>query len=287
MEKQKIKCKFCGKENYTKQGYRKTLNRGKIQKYKCLDCGKYFTNDDGFYRMRNSDKKITMAVDMYLSNLSSRKMRNQFKRHFDFNISHQTILEWVRKYVRKVKKFIDKLRFNLSGKFYADETEIKRRKNNDIFWCSVDWETRYINAFLYSNKPQNCNDARKFLRKIQKSGKVRYVQTDAGVFYPKAFKRVFYTRYKKDKVEHRIVNTSKTGKYNVRIETLFSKIKDRVHDFRSLKALWSSPILLIGLVIQHNFIEKHSTTGKIPCELAGQNLNLGENRWLSLIRLSS
>ena len=57
----------------------------------------------------------------------------------------------------------------------------------------------------------------------------KYIQTDAGVFYPTAFKSVFYSRYKENKVEHKIINHSKTGKYNVRIETVFSKIKDRVN----------------------------------------------------------
>ena len=65
------------------------------------------------------------------------------------------------------------------------------------------------------------------------------------------------------------------------------KIKDRVNDFRGLKALWSAPLILIGLTIQHNFIEKHCSTDKVPCQLAGQDLDLGENRWLGLIRLSS
>ena len=64
------------------------------------------------------------------------------------------------------------------------------------------------------------------------------------------------------------------------------KIKDRVQDFRELKALWSAPIIMCGLVIQHNFIEEHCTI-RTPCSLAGQDLDLGENRWLSLIRLSS
>jgi len=35
------------------------------------------------------------------------------------------------------------------------------------------------------------------------------------------------------------------------------KIKDRVDDFRGLKALWSAPIIMVGLTIQHNFIEEH------------------------------
>ena len=80
---------------------------------------------------------------------------------------------------------------------------------------------------------------------------------------------------------------SKTKKHNVRIETVFMKIKDRVNDFRGLKALWSAPILLAGIVLQHNFIENHTTTGKLPCELADLKLEAGVNRWLGLIRLST
>lgn len=70
------------------------------------------------------------------------------------------------------------------------------------------------------------------------------------------------------------------------INIVFMKLKDRINDFRGLKALWSAPILLQGLVLQHNFIESHTTTRKIPCELAGQHLTTKENRWLELIRLS-
>ena len=88
-------------------------------------------------------------------------------------------------------------------------------------------------------------------------------------------------------VQHRINNVYKTKIHNYKIETVFSKIKDRVNDFRGLKSLWSAPILLNGLVIQHNFIESHMATGKVPCQLAGQELCSSENRWLELIRLAS
>ena len=120
-----IKCRHCKSKNYIKKGFRKTTNRSKIQKYRCLNCGRLFTNDDGFYRMRNNHKIITMVVDMYLSNLSSRKMRNQLKRHLNHKISHTSVLNWVRKYIRKVQKLIKKLNPQLSGKIYADETEVK------------------------------------------------------------------------------------------------------------------------------------------------------------------
>src|SRR3989344_1137236 len=284
----KIKCVHCEKSNFIKKGFRRTENRGRIQTYRCLDCGKKFTQDDGFYRMRNSPEKITSAIDLYFSNLSSRKVRNYFKRHLDHNASHITILDWCRKYVLKVSKYIEQQKPQLSGLMYADETEINRRKNNDVFWCSVDWDTRYINATLYSHKDQNMKDAINFMNKIKQSGNTKYIQTDALRMYPKAFKKAFkIDKRRKSYIEHRVNNVSKTKKHNVRIETVFSKIKDRVYDFRSLKALWSAPILLLGLVIQHNFIEQHSTIKTYPCELAGLNLDLGVNRWLGLIKLAT
>lgn len=285
----KIKCVHCGKTNFIKKGFRKTQNRGKIQIYRCLECGKKFTNDNGFYRMRNSEAKITSAIDLYFSNLSSRKVRNHFRRHLDHNASHETVLSWCRRYVLKVQKYVNTLKPELSGKIYADETEIDCEKRNDIFWCSVDWDTRYINATHYNTITQDLENATEFMKKIKQSKIPQYVQTDAGVFYPTAFRKVFGQGKRKYdlRTEHRIINYHKTGKYNVRIETVFMKIKDRVDDFRGLKALWSAPILMAGIVLQHNFIEAHTTTGVVPCELANLKIDVGQNRWLGLIREAS
>ena len=277
-----IKCIYCKSENYTKQGFRKTENRGKIQKYFCRNCKRYFTNDEGFYRMRLSAE----TIDIYLSNLSSRKMRNQLKRHFNIKTSHQSVLNWVYKYSLKVNNFVEKLGYNLGESFYADETVINRQGRDDKFWCCVDWNTRLITGVHYSTTT-NPKEAEKFLTKAISKGKPKFIQTDAGVFYPRAFKRKFYSNKIGGLViEHKIQNYQQTHIHNYKIETIFMKIKDRVDDFRGLKALWSSPIILTGLVIQHNFIEEHTTTGKYPCDLAGQKLDLGDNRWLGLIRLS-
>lgn len=283
----KPKCIYCKSSNYIKQGFRKTDNRGKIQKYFCRDCGKYFTADDGFYRMRFSPATITLSVDVFLSNLSSRKMRNQLSRHFATKTSHVSILNWVRKYSLKVYNFVEKLGYNLGKEFYADETVIKRQGQDDRFWCCVDYQTRLITGIHYSTKV-NPKEAQEFLIKSIKKGKPKFIQTDAGVFYPKAFQKLFYSnKIGGLTIEHKIQNYQRTRIHNYKIETVFMKIKDRVDDFRGLKALWSSPIILVGLVIQHNFIERHSTTNKVPCSLAGQDLDLGDNRWLGLIKMAS
>ena len=117
-------------------------------------------------------------------------------------------------------------------------------------------------------------------------GKPKYIQTDAGVFYPREFRKLFYSnKIGGLAIEHKIQNYQTTRIHNYRIETVFMKIKDRVIDFRGLKALWSAPILMTAIVIQHNFIEAHTTINEIPCEKAGVKLVLSENRWLDLIRL--
>lgn len=282
-----IKCRFCKSMEIRKEGFRQTEKRGRIQKFFCRACGRGFTHDDGFYRMRNAPEIITMAVDMYVSNLSSRKMRNQLARHMNTKVSHMTVLDWVRRFTLKVHRFLDSLGFNLGQSFFADETVIERDGKNDRFWCCLDWETRMITGTHYSLS-LNPAEAMEFLKKAVQKGKPKYIQTDGGVFYPKAFRRMFYSNKAGGlTVEHKIQNASVTKIHNYRIETVFMKIKDRVDDFRGLKALWSAPILLNAIVIQHNFIEAHTTLKEIPCERAGVVLALGENRWLGLIRLAA
>jgi len=286
-----IKCVFCKSQNYAKWGQRKTKERGTIQRFKCNDCKKRFTNDEGFYKMKNHENKITSAIDLYFSNLSSRKVRNHFRRHYPHNASHETILRWCRKYVLKVNKYVETLQPKLSGLYYADETEIDRERVNDNFWACVDWGTRYIVATHYS-LTTDIEEATEFLQKVKTKGMPKFIQTDYAGFYPKAMAHTFYVNKQKtykgiERVKHYRQNTLKTGKYNVRIESIFMKVKDRVDDFRGLKALWSAPILMQGIIIQHNFIEAHTTTGKVPSELAELKLDVGVNRWLGLIKLAS
>ena len=168
---------------------------------------------------------------------------------------------------------------NVNAEFKSDEDI--NMLGNEVYNAS------FINATLYAPNSQNMKDAIEFMKRIGKARRPKYIQTDGLPFYPKSCKKVFYTRYNKDKVKHKINIVRKTKKHNVRIETVFSKIKDRVYDFRGFKAIWSAPILMAGIVLQHNFIEEHTTTGEHPCKLAGMDLDVGENRWDGLIRMSS
>jgi len=236
--------------------------------------------------MRNSSEKITQAIDLYFSSMSSRKVRNFFRRHLVRNSSHVTILDWARRYTMKVQNYTQKLNPTIGGNLYADETEIDCQKRNDMFWVALDWDTRFITGTHYSTT-RDVKEATTFIRKNISKTIPKSIQTDAYQAYPAAIKTAIHFTNRKAKIEHRINNVSKTGKHNVRIETVFSKIKDRVRNFRGLKSLSSAPILMQGIVLQHNFIEAHTTTNQIPCELANLKLETGQNRWLGLIKLAS
>jgi len=160
-----VKCENCSSTNFLKKGFRKTDNRGKIQKYYCKNCHKFFTNDDGFYRMRNKPEIITMSIDMYVSNLSSRKMRNQLKRHLNHKVSHVSVLDWVRRYTLKVHKFIEKQGYNLGNNFYADETMINREGKLDRFWCCLDWDL-WSEPLKLKGKKSTLKEKREYLTNL-------------------------------------------------------------------------------------------------------------------------
>ncbi|HIH11250.1 TPA: IS1 family transposase [Candidatus Woesearchaeota archaeon] len=166
----KVKCSYCKSDAVVKRGLSQTQHRGKQQRYLCKNCERTFIPDFGFWKMKNNEAKITKAIDLYFSNLSSRKVRNNYRRHENTPVSHVTVLDWCRKYTLKVQKYVNHFTPQLSGEYYADETEINRGKNNDIFWCSVDWGTRFINATLYSPFAQNMADAKEFMQRIKQSG---------------------------------------------------------------------------------------------------------------------
>ena len=73
----------------------------------------------------------------------------------------------------------------------------------------------------------------------------RYITTNGLQLYPRLMRKVFsVNKNAGNRTQHHMINASKTGKHNVKIETVFSKIKDRTRNFRGLKALWSAPMLM-------------------------------------------
>jgi hypothetical protein len=60
-----LKCPKCNSRDIIKRGFRKTQFRGKIQRYSCNSCSFRFVEDDGFFRMRNNPRKVSLCLDLF------------------------------------------------------------------------------------------------------------------------------------------------------------------------------------------------------------------------------
>jgi transposase-like protein len=65
------KCTRCGSENCIKAGFKETVN-GKVQRYKCKDCKREFTNQEKFHHLDND--KVKLIEKMYEEKGEQRKI---------------------------------------------------------------------------------------------------------------------------------------------------------------------------------------------------------------------
>jgi len=104
-------CIFCGSDNILKDGVRHNKH-GDIQKYVCRDCGRYFTINIGFERMKHNPKAITSAMQLYFSGESLRNTMRSL-RLLGVEVSHQTVYNWISKYVALMKNYVEKITPNV------------------------------------------------------------------------------------------------------------------------------------------------------------------------------
>jgi len=109
----------------------------------------------------------------------------------------------------------------------------------------------------------------------------RFVVTDGLGVYHKAFNKEFYDHHRSCKhISH--VRWKGDLNNNV-IERLHGIVREREKIMRALK-LPDTPIV-DGYRLYYNFIRPHmSLGGNTPAEIAGIDLQLGQNKWLDLLK---
>ena len=105
-------CPVCNSYSIQKKGIRHNKCGVEIQKYRCLDCGKYFSINVGFERMKHNPKAITAATQLYFSGESLRNTMRSLEL-LGTEISHQTVANWIDKYTEIMKKYADNLKPNV------------------------------------------------------------------------------------------------------------------------------------------------------------------------------
>ena len=279
-------CKRCGSTKVIKQGFRVNKN-GKVQRYKCKECGyKFVLKESGFHKMKNKPKIITLALDLYFKGISYRKIVDHLRQFYGIKVSHVAIIKWVKKYTELMKRYVDSLMPQTSGIWHTDEMAINIKGEYNWLWNVMDHETRFLLASQISQR-REVKDARRVFQKAKETAKERpkAVITDGLPAYIKAFKKEFFT-LRNPRVKHIAKPRFVDKTNNNMVERLQGTIRERDKVLRALKKLDENSII-DGFRIYYNFIRPHQAlNGLTPAEMAGLNLNLKGNRWLSLIKRS-
>jgi transposase-like protein len=276
-----MNCKYCGSESVIKKGF-----VAKKQIYKCRDCGHRFYSNGKFARMKNDKAVIVSALNLYYDGLSLRKAQRNLEQIFGERVSQVTILNWLKKYSKLVKEFVSTLTPELSGFWHEDETMLSCENKNIWFWEMIDEETRFLVASHVSGT-RTLEDTIAMFKKGYEQSKKRpkAIFVDGSLVYQPAFNKVFYSRYKAERVELIRRVGIRSRETNNLVERLHGTLKDRVKPMRGLKSKESTKAILEGYTVHYNFVRPHqSLNGKTPAQEA--QIDTPSN-WKSLIELAT
>ena len=273
-------CIYCKSTNIVKDGVRHN-KYGDLQKFYCRNCQKYFSFNVGFERMKHSPKAITTAMQLYFSGES---LRNTMKslRLLGVEVSHQTVYNWIKKYIGLMERYLDKLKPDVSDTWRADELWMKFKGDMKYVFVIMDDETRFWIAQEVAETKFK-HDARKLFQMAKKvtGKKPMTIITDGLPAYNDAYKKEFRT-LRKPRTEYIRHIKLKGDHNNNKMERLNGEIRQREKTMRGLKRK-DTPILK-GYQIYHNYIREHEgLNGKTPAEACGITVE-GKNKWKTLIQ---
>ena len=277
-------CLFCASNDIIRRGVRHNQN-GDIQRFLCKSCGRRFTKNLGFERMKASPQAITSALQLYFTGESLRNVQ-KFLRLQGVEVSHQTVWNWIQKYVGLMQRYLDQIQPNLSSTWRADELWVKVKGNMKYLFAMMDDQTRFLIAQEVADSKDRHDARGLFHKSAEIAGKnPSLLITDGLRSYQQAWRREYTTNQGHDGTIH-VRDIRVTGRiHNNKMERLNGEIRDREKTFRGLKSV-DSPILT-GYQIFHNFIRPHEALGgQTPADRVGIEVQ-GDNKWLTIIQNAS
>ena len=278
------RCPFCSSYEIVKNGVRYNKS-GKKQTYKCKDCRRRFSLDEGFSKMKNTPEIITLALDLYMKGLSLRKVTDHLEQFFGVKVHYSTVLRWIDKYTKLINAYVEDLKPELSDVWHVDEMMIKTGGKWSWLWNCMDKDTRFLLANLVT-KTREIKDARRIFQKAKATakGKPQVVVLDGLRAYQKAFKKEFFT-LRKPRTKHVRMPRFVDRTNNNVVERLNGTVRERDKVMRGMKKEETATVLMEGLKNYYNFLRPHmGIENETPAERANMNLELGRNRWHSIIR---
>jgi len=284
-------CTECGTTNIKKSGFRKTINGSNRQRFTCLQCGfRFILGENGFRKLKADPDIITEVLNLILNGMSSRGIAEHLKITRQLRISHQTVNNWFKKYMKLINDFVSFTLPRYTSQYWClDEmvVNVKGTTKNGFgyyvwLWTIIDPKTRFIIASEISKK-REIADARNVISKAKHSTtkKPNYVITDSLPAYTKALLSEF-----DEKILHVKTKSFADGFQNRPIERYHNEIRSVIKTKRGLGNDKSTQEFAEHYKTYHNFIRPHSglPDNITPAEACGIDLKLGENKMAGILR---
>lgn len=274
-------CLFCYSKNIVRRGILHNKS-GDIQRFGCKDCGKRFVRNLGFEHLKASPQMVTGALQLYFSGESLRNTQ-KFLKLQGVKVSHQTVHNWITKYVGLMEKYLDQITPTLSDTWRADELYLKIKKNPNYLFAMLDNDTRFWIAQQVSDT-KGTSDVRPLLHESQEVAdkKPATFITDGAANFHEAYQKEYWTQRNATSTTHIAHITLQGDHNNNKMEAFNGELRDREKVMRCLKTI-DSPILK-GMQIYHNYFRPHmGLNGLTPAEAAGIKVE-GQNPWITVIQ---
>ena len=185
----KVDCPYCHNSKVVKNGQ----NANGKQTYLCKPCGKRFLHTGQVAGHRIPAEQIGMAVRMYYGGTSYKQTAETMADGHDMpEPSKRAIYEWVTEYTAVAKDIMADHPAHTSGKWVADETQVKVGGEAMWLWNVMDASTRYALA-VHLSPNRDTRAAVAVMRKAMAAADAppKSITTDKLGSYTGAIKQVF------------------------------------------------------------------------------------------------
>jgi putative transposase len=251
------------------------------QRYLCKKCCKTFVINNGFLNRKFSPEIVTLSLDLWSRGLSLRQIKQHIKQHHGVEVSHVTVLTWLRYYGGMIKEYTQKKKLDLGGEWQADEMAHYFKKHHNWLWNIIHRDKKFLITSKYSMF-RNQNVANKVFIEASKMGIPKEVQTDGLMNYPSAIRRGLGGN-----VSHMRHAGLKSKRHMNIVERQQGTCRDRVRITRGFHSVRSAQNIWDCWTVFYNYVRPHMSLGGItPAEACGSDIELDENKWMGLIEAS-
>ena len=273
-----VACPYCAHDKVVKNG----RNANGKQTYRCKQCSKRFLHTGQVGGHRATADQIGTAIRMYYGGTSYKQTGETLTEAYDIpEPSKRALYEWVTEYSKVAKDILDDFTAHTSGKWVADEVQVKVGGEKYWLWNVMDAGTRYALAVhLSPNRDQRAAVA--VMRKAMAAADAppRSITTDKLGSYTGAIKAVFPDA---DHIQSEGIRARVNNNLSERLQ---GTIRDREKTLRGLDGLESGQRYFDGWQTNYNVIREHEGIKfQTPAEMAGVNPPFKE--WADVVRVAA